>query len=216
MEFKGVNDAANPPKGGPAETGGLTSSNLPLFLIGASFRTKVQARPRLTLLCRYLCIYNFITPTHFRFNSRELLTSTNHCLPVYTGAPCNHFVYTAEASGSVKGQYASVRMVLVRPPISNSFSPLSKLSRTIPSAPTTIGITVTHMFHSFLSSQVSSKYWSLFSFFLILILWTIFRPVLPFIIRSGLLAGIRWSVYMSKSQRILCVLFSRADSYLCM
>ena len=34
--------------------------------------------------------------------------------------------------------------------------------------------------------------------------------------RSGLLVGIRWSVYISRSQRILCVSFSKTNSGLCM
>ena len=45
------------------------------------------------------------------------------------------------------------------------FRPLSKPFRTIPSAQITIGITITLMFHSFLSSQASSKF--LFSLSLI-------------------------------------------------
>ena len=36
------------------------------------------------------------------------------------------------------------------------------------------------------------------------------------IIRSGLLAEIRWSVSMSKSHRSLCVSFSRTDAELCL
>ena len=64
------------------------------------------------LLFWYLCIYNFITPTHFRFNPCELLPRTHHCLPVYTGAFCNHFVYTAGTSGYYKGQYATQAVFL--------------------------------------------------------------------------------------------------------
>ena len=41
------------------------------------------------------------------------------------------------------------------------------------------------------------------------------RFLLLIIIRSGLLAEIRWSVYMSKSRRSLCVSFSRTDAGLC-
>ena len=44
-------------------------------------------------------------PSHFWFNSHEVLTPMRCCLPVYTGAYINHFVYTAGTSGSVKGQY---------------------------------------------------------------------------------------------------------------
>ena len=59
-------------------------------------------------LREYLWIYNFITPTHFWFNPHELLIPTHYCLPLYAGASCNHFVYTAGTSSSVKGQYATV------------------------------------------------------------------------------------------------------------
>ena len=50
-------------------------------------------------------------------------------------------------------------MVSTHPPISNSFKPLG----IVPSAPITIGITVTFMFHSFFSSLAKSKYLSLLS-----------------------------------------------------
>ena len=92
----------------------------------------------------------------------------------------------------------------------------------IPSAQITIGITFT--FHSFvvLKSSLSiclsfhflwcsfcglprwqSPWFNQFSFFLLTIM------------RSGLLAGIRWSIWISKSQRILCVSFSSTDYGLC-
>ena len=57
------------------------------------------------LLCGYLCIYNFITLTHFQFNPCELLIPTHRCLPVYTGTSGNLFVNTVGTSSSVKGQY---------------------------------------------------------------------------------------------------------------
>ena len=44
IEDKGVNNAARPHGGRPAETGSLTASSLPLFLFGASLWTKVQNR----------------------------------------------------------------------------------------------------------------------------------------------------------------------------
>ena len=31
---------------------------------------------------------------HFRFNPHKLLTRTHGCIPVYTGASCNHFLFT--------------------------------------------------------------------------------------------------------------------------
>ena len=116
-----------------------------------------------------------------------------------------------------------VWMVSVNPPISNSFNPLTKPLRTIPSTPIIIGITVNFLFHSLFSSQIRSKYLSLFSFFPTL--WSArtakstIRQVLFFflliIIRSVLLAGVRWSLCTSKSQRTLCISFSRTDSCLC-
>ena len=63
-----------------------------------------------------------------------------------------------------------VWMVSARPPISNSFSPFTKPLGIVPSAPITIGITVTFMFHSFFSSQTRSKYLSLFFISLIFVL----------------------------------------------
>ena len=50
----------------------------------------------------------------------------------------------------------------------------------------------------------TSKVYSFASFFFLLI-----------ILRSGLLAEIRWSVCMSKSHRSLCVSFSKTDARLC-
>ena len=51
-----------------------------------------------------------------------------------------------------------VSMVLILPLISDSSSPLSKSLGIIPSARTTIGITITFMFHSFFSSLARSNY----------------------------------------------------------
>ena len=62
-----------------------------------------------------------------------------------------------------------VWIVLIRPPISNSSSLLSNPLGSIPSAPITVGITVTFMFHSYLISPARSFtfYFSLPSFSLI-------------------------------------------------
>ena len=53
-------------------------------------------------------------------------------------------------------------MVYTRPLISKSSSPCTKPLMTVPSAPITIGITVTFMFHSFFSPLARSRYLSLF------------------------------------------------------
>ena len=54
-------------------------------------------------------------------------------------------------------------MVATRPIISNSSSAFINLLVTVPSAPITIGITITFMFDSFFSSLARSTYLSFFS-----------------------------------------------------
>ena len=119
---------------------------------------------------------------------------------------------------------AVVWMISTRPPTSKSSSPFSNPLVTVPNAPITIGIIVTCMFHSFFSSLARSRYLSFFSHSFSFILWSAgtakptFLQVLFFlliIIKSGLLAEIRWSVCMSKSHRSLCVSFSKTGAGLC-
>ena len=111
-----------------------------------------------------------------------------------------------------------VWIVSTRPPISNSSSPLTTPLKIVPSTPIITGITVTFMFHCFFSSLARSRYLSLFSFSLILTLWsagtaksTIRQVLFLWIIIStyGLLARIRLSVCITKSKRILCLSFTR-------
>ena len=80
------------------------------------------------------------------------------------------------------------------------------------------------MFNIFFNSLARSRYLSFFSHSFSFILWsagTAKSTILQFlfclliIIRSGLLAEIRWSVCMSKSYRSLRVLFSRTGAGLC-
>ena len=96
----------------------------------------------------------------------------------------------------------------------------------MPNAPITIGTIVTFIFHSFFNSLAMSRYLSFFSLSFRFILWSagtakstilqiLFFFFLLIIIRSGLLAGIRWSVYMLKSHRSLCDSFSRTGAGLC-
>ena len=114
-------------------------------------------------------------------------------------------------------------MVTTRPIIYNFSSLIINPLVTEPSAPITISITVTFMFHSFFFP---------FLFALIFLFAFIqFYPVvsrngkihysagslffLLTITRSGRLAEIRWSVCILTSQRILWIVFSREDSGLC-
>ena len=115
--------------------------------------------------------------------------------------------------------HAAIWMLSTSPPTSNSSSPFNNPLVTVPKALITIGIIVT-MPHSFFHSLASSRYLSFF-FFTNLQLYSVisreskvdnFANSLFFfffliIIKSGLLAEIRWSVCMSKSHRSLCVSF---------
>ena len=80
------------------------------------------------------------------------------------------------------------------------------------------------MFHSFFNSLARSRYLSFFSYPFSFILWSARTAKLTIlqilffwliIIRSGLLAEIRWSICKSKSHRSLCVSFSRTGAGLC-
>ena len=119
--------------------------------------------------------------------------------------------------------YTVIWMVFIHLPIFNSSRSLSKPLGTIPSAPITIGITITFMFYSFLSSLAMSQYLLIFSLSLIFTQWSarmanstpwqvLFSSLI--FIWSGVLAGIKWSARISKSQQILCISFSRIDSAL--
>ena len=122
---------------------------------------------------------------------------------------------------------AVVWIVSTRPPTSKSSSPFSNPLVTVPNAPITIGIIVTCMFHSFFSSLARSRYLSLFSHSLFYSVVCrdskvdyfasslFFFFFLLIIIKSGLLAGIRWSVCILKSHRSLCEAFSRTGAGLC-
>ena len=114
-------------------------------------------------------------------------------------------------------------MVSTCPLLFKSSNPFTNPLGIVPSAPTTIVITVTFMLHSFFSSLARSSYSSLFSP-LNFTQWSVgtaestIQHVLLFlltIIRSGYLAEIMWSVYISKFQRTLFFSFSRTDSKLC-
>ena len=119
---------------------------------------------------------------------------------------------------------AVVWMISIRPLISKSLSLRTNPLLTVLNVPITIGITVTFMFHSFFSSLARSSYLSLFSLSFSFILWSTGTPkstikqVLSFssfFYWLSRLAEIKWSICISKSQRILCVSFSRTDSGFC-
>ena len=114
-----------------------------------------------------------------------------------------------------------VWMFSIRPPTSKSSRPFNNHLVTVPKAPITIGIIITFMFHSFFNSLARSKYLSFFSHSFSFILWSAgtakstILQILSFffiIIRSGLLAEIRWSVCVSKSHRSFRVSFSRTGA----
>ena len=109
---------------------------------------------------------------------------------------------------------AVVWMVSTRPPNSDSSSLFSNPLVTVPNAPITIGIIVTCMFHSFF--QFPSKVEVLILLFTFFQFYSVVSRdskvdyfasslFLLIIIKSSLLAGIRWSVCMLKSHRGSCV-----------
>ena len=119
---------------------------------------------------------------------------------------------------------AVIWMISTRPLISKSSSLCTNPLVAIPSAPITTGISVTFTFHSFFNSLAMSRYLSLFYLSFSFTLWSAgitkstTWQVLIFLLtitRSGHLTDIGLSVCNSKSQRTLCVSFSRMDSELC-
>ena len=118
---------------------------------------------------------------------------------------------------------AVVWMVSTHPPTSKSSSLFSNPLVTVPSAPFTIGIIVTCMFHSYFSKSKVEVFILIFTFFPFYSVVSRDSKVdnfanflfLLIIIKSGPLAEIRLSVCMSKSHRSLCVSFSRRGAGLC-
>ena len=111
--------------------------------------------------------------------------------------------------------------VSIRPVISKPSSPCTNHLESVSRPPITISKILTFMFHSFFNSLPMSRY---LTFILSILLWSFrtiisaIQQVLSFlliIIRSNRLVEIRWSVFMSKSLRSLCVAFSRTESWLC-
>ena len=117
---------------------------------------------------------------------------------------------------------AFVWIVSTRPPTSKSSSPFNNPLVTVLNAP--IKSQSAQSFDSFFNSLARSRYLSFFSPTFSFILWsagtaksTILQILflLLIIMRSGLLARIRWPVCMLKSQRSLCESFSRTGTALC-
>ena len=119
-----------------------------------------------------------------------------------------------------------VWIVSTRPPTSKSSSPFNNPLVTVLKAPITIDIIVIRMFHSFFFNSPSKVevlilLFTFFQFYSV-VNWdskvdnlAIFLFLLLIIIRFGLLAGIRWSVCMSKSHKGLYVSFSGTSAGFC-
>ena len=110
---------------------------------------------------------------------------------------------------------AVVLIVSTFPPTSKSSRPFNNPLVIVPNAPITIGTIVTFIFHSFFNSLARSRYLSFFSLSFRFILWSAGQQSRQFyiffflliIMRSCLLAGIKWSVCMLKSNKSLCKSF---------
>ena len=112
---------------------------------------------------------------------------------------------------------AFVWIVSILPLISISSCPFSRLLGIFPSTPTTINITLKLMFLNVFNSLARSKYFPIFSLSSISTVWPVgtAKSIKQqfFLLTLGLVfCKIRASVCISKSQRILWVSFSRADS----
>ena len=118
---------------------------------------------------------------------------------------------------------AVVWIVSTRPQTSKSSRPFNNPLVIVPKTPITIGTIVTFMFHSFFNSLARSRYLSFFSLSFRFLLWSVGTAkstilqilFLLIIMRSGLLAGIRWSVCILKSHRSSCESFSWTGAGLC-
>ena len=119
---------------------------------------------------------------------------------------------------------AVVWMVSSRPLILKPSSPRTKSLLTVPSAPFTLGITVTFTFPNFFqfpsNVEVLIFFFAFFQFYNVMSRDSKVRNsasslFLLTIMRFNHLAGIRWSVCILKSQGSLFVSFSWADSGLC-
>ena len=104
-----------------------------------------------------------------------------------------------------------VWMVSSRPLISKSSSSFNNpLVTTVPKVPITIGIILTFVFHIFFLFACKARYISFFSISVLFcrqagqqsLQFCKFSSFLLIIIRSRLLAEIRWSIFMSKSQGV--------------
>ena len=110
---------------------------------------------------------------------------------------------------------AVVWIVSTYPLILKPSCPFTNPLVTVPRAPITIGITVIFMFYGFFQFPSKVQVLNLLSLSFSFTLWlagTAKSTVLFFlliIIRCDRLAEIKWSVCISKSQRSLCVSFSR-------
>ena len=113
-----------------------------------------------------------------------------------------------------------VWMVSTRPPTSKSSRPFSNPLVTVPKAPITIGIIVIVIFLFYSKVKVLISLFTFFQFYSVVLpvqqsrQFCRFSFFLLIIVRSGLLAEIRWSVCMSKSHWSLCVSFSRTGAWL--
>ena len=112
---------------------------------------------------------------------------------------------------------AVIWIVSTRPPTSKSSMPFNNPLVIVPKAPITIGTIVTFMVRSFSIPSKVEVLIPLFTFFQFYSMvsrdskvynWANYLFFLSIIIRSGLLAEIKWSVCMSKAHRSVCLSFS--------
>ena len=181
----------------------MSASSLPVsFLDTYSLSTSSQRCNAVCMVISFLLLLLLLLFTHYSFSHERQLVVFHWSLSDTKSPQISRILLSI----LVVLNNVVVWMVSIRPLTSKSSSPFSNPYVTVPKAPITIGIIVTCMFHSFFNSLARSRYLHFFSHYFSLILWsagtswsTILQVLffLLIIIRSGILAGIRWSVCMS-------------------
>ena len=155
----------------------------------------------------------------------NLKTIDNSLQVFHTSSNWWFFIHVLETaiSRSFLRMLVVVWMVLILPLISCSSSVFSSFLRNLSMVATTIGITVTFIFHNLYCSQARSRYMSVFSLTFIFNLWSAWMAKsmswsILFFLLSGCLAGIGWAIFLwlrlnnpftsQKSQRIFMYLIS--------
>ena len=133
---------------------------------GTFFYLRIQMHLE-SLQLNYYCYYYYYSLMSFSHNSLLVVFHWSFSDINFPQVSRTHLSILADLSNTVVLKFSILLL------ISSSSSPFSKLPRIVLIAPTTIGITLTLIFHGFFSSQARSKYLSIVSFFFIFTQWSV-------------------------------------------